>query len=181
MAKMTSKRDEFANIAYLSVAEINPGTLTFARLELATALMTEKQALIIHRAEFILAQGSGLLDADGQFVSAALTLTDRITDIADLSQPEILFYVEKSRRDLSTALGAAITYPDTTVEVPILRDFSSLPGGGLLVPADRLYIGVNSNHGANAGSVSCRLYYTVMSLAVDQYWELIEARRIMTT
>ena len=56
-----------------------------------------------------------------------------------------------------------------------------MPGGGIIVPADRLFIGIASGGAAAAQAASMRLYYTVMELAEVDYWQLIEARRVMTT
>lgn len=174
MATAKKMGDQFANIAYLAVSESVAGTLKFARLEMANNLLSEKAALIIHRTEIYL-DGPQIMNAALDGVICALTLTDRITAINDLSQPEILMALTLTRYDFGAAATGALE------EKPRVRDFSSLPGGGLLVPADRLYLGVQGIGLTGVAAASCRLYYTVKSLDTADYWELIEARRVMTT
>jgi hypothetical protein len=165
--------DKWANIAYLSVTESAANTLTFAQLQLANNLLSEKAAVIVHRAEMTFDDTQ--LNSTGDYIDIALTVSDRITNIADLSQPEILYYYSRQRADFGTAANCVLK------DFPILLDFTTLPGGGLLVPADRLYIGIKGTGCAGASKAVSRLYYTVMPLKTEDYWELIEARRVMTT
>lgn len=176
MAKATGNlRDRYANIAYMFAAESAAGTLTFAQLALVSQLIGEKYALIVHRAEIRLHNVYSDFNSSGDAAKYALTVSDRITDINDLSQPEILFYGDIARVDMGTAASGMF------IQRPFLRDFTDLPGEGLLVPADRLYIGVQGVGMANVLQVSMRLYYSVLQLATEDYWELIEARRVMST
>lgn len=174
MAVKKGSADQFANIAFMTVTEDVAGTLKFARLEMANNLLTEKAALIIHRAEIFL-DGPGLMNSAGDYAVMAITLSDRITSLGDLSQPEILISMTLGRSDFGAAASGILE------QKPYLRDFSELPGGGILVPADRLYIGVKGNGLTAVAATSCRLYYTVKPLDTADYWELIEARRVMST
>lgn len=174
MPKTASVTDKFANIAYLKVTESSAATLTFAQLQLANNLISEKAALILNRAEFMVS-GLASLNSTGDYVDIALTVSDRVTPLDDLSQPEILFHQAVERVDHGTAATSHL------VEWPFTRDFNSLPGGGILVPADRLYLGIKGTGTTPAISAIMRLYYTVISLTTDDYWELIQARRVMTT
>jgi hypothetical protein len=174
MATKSQAKDKFANIAYLTVTESAAGTLTFEQLQMATMMMDAKYAVLIHRAEFYFGAYSSL-NSTGDKVTFGLTVTDRVTDLADLSQPEILFFNVTERLDFGTAANGNLLVKPSQV------DFTSLPGGGLLVPADRLYLGIQSSGAAAAMQVKMRLYYTVMGVSVEDYWDLVEARRIMTT
>jgi len=167
--------DTFANIAFLSVTESAANTLTFAQLQLANTLMAEKAALIIHRADFFIQGGPSNFNGAGDKQSMAITLTDRLTDISDLSQPEILFMIERQRWDFGAAASGFLN------DEPSVADFNTMPGAGILVPADRIYIAAEGTGLVNPSTVSCRLYYTVKPLDTADYWDLIEARRIMTT
>jgi len=63
----------------------------------------------------------------------------------------------------------------------MIKDFSSLAGGGLLVAPAPLYGFVIS---AGAGGVMdawVKLFYTYVELAADEYWQLVESRRIIST
>lgn len=169
------KLDKYANIAFLSVTESAATTLTFEKLDMATPMIGEKYALLIHRAECYFAPATWALLIDGSDQAVmGLTLTDRLTSISDLSQPELLFNIHITQKYFT---GAGFEM----VERPTQKDFSSLPGGGLLVPGDRLYIGAQGVSIAAAITASMRLYYSVIPIGVSDYWELIEARRVMTT
>lgn len=174
MATKRAAMDQFANIAYLTVTEAVAGTLKFARLEMANNLLTEKAALIIHRAEIFL-DGPSLMNGTGDYAIMGITLSDRITDLSDLSQPEILISMTLARADFGAAASGFLE------QKPYLREFSELPGGGILVPADRLYIGIKGSGLTAVAAASCRIYYTVKPLDTADYWELIEARRVMST
>lgn len=174
MATKAKVGDKFANVAYMRVTESAAGTLTWAALNMANNLMGEKFAIVIHRAETFFSTMANL-NSTNDFVRMAITVSQTITDITDFSQPELLWYDRTMRIDYGTAATGILD------KVPNIRDFTALPGGGLLVPADRLYIAVESSGAAAAMSAYARIFYTVMPLDVSDYWELIEARRIMTT
>ncbi len=175
MAAKSKAGDKFANIAHLSVTESAAGTLAFAQLAMANTLMSERFAMVIHRAEVTISNPHSQFNASGDTASYGLALSDRITNITDLSQPELLFFGQTTRIDIGTAASGFF------YERPQIFDFTDLPGGGLLVPADRLYIGALGTSLVAVLTVSMRLYYTVMPLETSDYWELIEARRVMTT
>ncbi len=175
MAVKSKNADKFANIAHLQVTESAAGTLTYAQLSMANTLMSERFAMIIHRAEVTISNIHSQFNAAGDTANFGLCLSDRVTNITDLSQPEVLFMGQLVRVDFGAAASGYF------FERPVVYDFTLLPGGGLLVPADRLYIGAQGVSLVAALTVAMRLYYTVMPLDTADYWELIEARRVMTT
>lgn len=166
--------DNYANIAFLTILETAANTLSWARLQLASSLMSEKAALIIHRADVQLTRHAAVLNANTAIISTCLSVSDRVTDIRDLSQPEILFQLECQRVDVT---AVSTHFPMS----PVVLDFSTLPGSGIIVPADNLYIGIKGTTCGAAGLASMRLYYTVKPLETNEYWDLIEARRVMST
>lgn len=167
--------DNYANIAYLDVTESAANTLTWARLQLANALMTDKAALIIHRADIQLDSNATVLNSTSDILSMCVAVSDRITDIRDLSQPEILFALAYQRNDYGAAASGLL------MKTPEVLDFTTLPGSGVIIPADNLYVGVQGVGAGAAGTVKVRIYYTVKALKTEEYWDLIEARRVMTT
>jgi hypothetical protein len=64
---------------------------------------------------------------------------------------------------------------------PYTKDFTSLAGGGILVPPNPLYLAVQGNNLVNAQTVYARLFYTHVELKPDEFWELVEARRIIVS
>lgn len=167
--------DQFAQIAYMAVTETAADTLTFAQLQLANNLLSEKAAIIIHRVEIFADLSATLLNTGNDSSACALVMSDRVTDITDLSQPEVIFFRRYRRIDFGTAASAIVH------EQPDILDFSNLPGTGIIIPADRLYIGSKGNGEGAAATFRFRLWYTVKPLEVADYWDLIEARRVMTS
>lgn len=167
--------DKYANIAYLNVTESAANTLTFAQLQLATTLISEKAAVIIHRAEMFLVNTLNAITSSGDYTDVGISLSDRVSAIHALDEPENLFFWRTQRFDFGAAASGQFVHD------PQVLDFTQLPGGGILVPADRLYIGICGSGEAAANSAQVRLHYTVKPLQVAEYWDLIEARRVMTT
>ncbi|MBA7586008.1 hypothetical protein ES708_28004 [subsurface metagenome] len=67
----------------------------------------------------------------------------------------------------------------TILRLPIERDFSDLPGKGVIITPKPLYVAVKALGFVAPAVVSCRIYYTVLELAADEFWELVQASRIV--
>lgn len=167
-------KDQFANYAIVSVTESAANTLTFKKLETGISI-TEKVAWIINRIEyFITALNGTYFNAAGDLLYWGVSLTNSWTTPA-ASEITILDYNSAERVDLGAAASGAF------VVRPILKDFSAMPSGGIIVPPSPLYIyGMGSGLTA-AATVVARIHYTTLVLSVDQYWELVEARRVLTS
>jgi hypothetical protein len=172
MAKL--KGEGFANMAYLTVTEAVAGTLKFAKLQVASEFVGPSRAMVIHRMELVFT-GLNNLNTSADWIDVALTLSDRVTDISDLSQAEVIVWGQKLRLDIGTAASGLI------IENPQLREFENMPGGGLLVPVDFLYLGVKSTGAAGVCGASARIYYSALELDTASYLELLQARRVLTT
>lgn len=173
MAERTRK-DTYANMAYLACVESAAATLTFDQLTIATSsLLDKKYGLLINRADFEMFPFS-TLNSDTDSFTVGITVSDSITDLA-LSRAEVIIRQGWQRTDFGVAASGALQLK------PTVRDFSTMPGGGILVPADRLFIGVVGVGTATAITGVCRLYYTVVELSADDYWQLVESRRILST
>ncbi len=183
MATKSKVSDQFANIAYLKHVQIGVGTLEFARLDIVSgALLGDKKfGLLLQRAEFYLSDRQGISFVEDDHWKFGLCVTDAIADTG-LHHPEILCQLDQTGMLLQAPGGAVNDIVLFPILQPLVLDFSAF--GGILVPADRLYL-YNDTSGAAllvAGpTVECRLFYTTMELSTEQYWELIEARRIIST
>lgn len=170
-------KDFYANLAYFSCTESAANTLTFAKLDVATgALLGEKKyAMLIHRVEFSIPSSAfwSNFNSTGDRTNVALTVSNSISGLS-LSQAEVITTTILERVDYGTAASGFIA------ESPFVKDFSSLPGTGMLVPADKLFLGVSSTGAANAQTIGCRLYYTMKELKVEEYWDLVESRRMLS-
>jgi hypothetical protein len=173
MAGATSK-DVFANMAILTVTESAANTLTFKKLETGIGLM-EKVAWVINRVEYLVSSlVAATFNGDGDELRFGLSISNAFS-AATLNQEAIIDWNNVFRRDLGAAASGALVYQ------PFIKDFASLPGGGILVPPVPLYAFAVGTGLVSAETVTCRLAYTLRSMSTDEYWELVEARRIISS
>jgi hypothetical protein len=167
--------DLYPQLAYMECTETGANTLTFAKLEVATGALLgkSKYGMVIHQIQYYLnsAMRKLILDEDDAIVGA-VCMSSNITGI-DLDAVDV---VDNITFGLNKYGAAAAGWP---VIMPIHHNFTNL--GGLLVPADRLYLAVKGTSLASASKLQVRLWYTIKELSVDEYWDLVEARRIITT
>lgn len=169
--------DKFANIASISVTESAANTLTFKKLETGIALF-DKIAWVIHRLETYLSiPDAGLLNSDTDSLFFGLTASNTVSTLlngATQTDPSIFYGGRWRRSDFGTAATAILHL------APWVIDFTNLPGGGLIVPPSPLYGAAQGSGCAAASTVIFRLYYTNLPLSPDEYWELVESRRMIS-
>jgi len=169
----TKKGDSFANLAAVHPTEGSAGTANFAKFAFPFSIM-DKMALIISRIEYW--PGSlGGLNTSLDYLLCGVSIASTITDLTNQADPAIVDSLRLMRVDIGTAASGLL------LGEPMIKDFSSLAGGGLLVAPAPLYGFVIS---AGAGGVMdawVKLFYTYVELAADEYWQLVESRRIIST
>jgi len=164
MAK-TAVTDKYANVMINTLTESAANTLTFGELPQVTTLL-EKKAYLINRVDY--AYSLQLLIADTDKFSFGLSLSSRWTDIS-LSEPSIIDMNEI----LCIASGAAASL--RADDSRVTRDFSTLPGGGILVPTRPLYSFCKGTNLAAAGGLITKIFFTVIDLTPADYWDLVES------
>jgi len=167
------KTDTFANLAAVLVAEAVAGTAAYLKYAFPFSIM-DKMGLIINRLEYWPGNLNNL-NSSTDAVIMGLSISSSITDLTDQSNPAIVDSERVQRIDLGVAASGFF------FEEPLIKDFSSLPGGGLLVAPNPLYGFVQ---GFGAGGVMnswIKLFYTYMELTADEYWQLVESRRIISS
>lgn len=164
-------KDQFAQFMSMGVTMSAANTLTFSSVAVGTSIF-DYAAFLLHRVEYKLSQASlGELTAATDFVTIAVTGSNSVADIFDTSRPDVYDMVSVAP---STTTGQII-------EMPFIHDFSDLPGGGLLVPAQDMFIGMQSAGFAAAGVATLRLYYTIKGLDASDYIELAQRLRVLST
>lgn len=165
-------KDVFSQIAYIHVVESAANTLTFAGLSVFTNVLSQ-QGMVLHRVEYSLTSATiSELAASSDRVSFGLTGSNSLTSTV-LSDPEV--YDERSvkRQDMGTAGNAIL------VENPIVADWTMLPGGGKLVPADRLYGYIQGTSLTNPTDMHVRIYFTLLDMSAADYLELAQSMRVL--
>lgn len=164
--------DKFANQAVITCVETAANTITFKKLETGIA-MFEKMAWVISQVEYFVGSYASF-NTTGDYVNFGLATTDQLTSLS-LSNAAIFDFNSIQRLDIGAAASGEL------LVLPITKDFSSMPGGGIIVPPNPLYLGVMGSGMANAMTVLVKIYYINYQLKADEYWELVEARRIISS
>lgn len=166
-------KDVFVNQAYLSITETGANTLTFSKLETGSSIH-EKVGWIIHRIDFHIGIDITNFAANGDFVNFGLSTSDAIA-IASLAESAVIDYNQITRMDIGTAATAKL------YRQPLTKDFSGLPGQGILVPPNPLFFWVKGTNLSSAIIAYARMFYTVRQLKLEDFWELVELRRMIGT
>lgn len=165
--------DIYANVAALDVTESGANTYTQTKFAFPFSIM-DKMGLLIQRLEYEFLSLGTVLAASGQQIMAGITIA-AISSLSDVANPALVDGMRLTRIDQGTAGSAVI------LNQPYIKDFSNLPGGGILVAPNPLYLAIQGLSAAAAGRVRCRMFYTYMELATDEYWQLVESRRIISS
>jgi len=171
------KTDEFSNVATISVTQSAANALTYKKLETGNAVFN-KVAWLISRIEYCnLRCYASIFNTDNDSLVFGLTASNVRTSLLTLDSYTDMAVIDLAviyRNDFGTAASSVVQ------QSPIIKDFANLPGGGMLVPAMQLYGAIHSSGLADVASGVVKLWYTVLELSPDQYWELVQARTTLT-
>jgi len=170
--KMTDKYPQFMKLSVtMSVAD----TLEFSQVSLGIS-MFDYAALLLTRIEY--SPGRATIQnivANTDVIWMGLTGSDSLASLS-LEQPQVYDLLEI----YGNLVGAAGNM--SMMENPIIHDFTGLSGGGLLVPAQDMYLAMSTAGMAGApGSGTARLYYQVQKLQAADYIELAQRLRVLST
>lgn len=165
--------EKFANQAYLSVTESGANTLTFSKLETGVSIY-EKVGWLISRIDYFFGLSVANFGATADAIRFGITVSDVIASMLP-GMSSVVDLNMITRTDLGTAGSGMFT------REPFIKDFSNLLGGGLLVPPNPIYIGAQGTTLTSAMTISARLFYSVVHLKTEEFWELVEQRRMIGT
>lgn len=167
---MAKEKDKFPNIIVKRATQSAANTITFEEIQVGLNLF-DRAGLLITRVEYSPSEASlNEMTAEGDVIEMGLTNNDGLSSLLP-SDEQVLDVASLQRRDFGTAASAQI------LERTLQRDFSTLPGGGILVPPKPLYIGIASTGLASAAVADFRIYFVVIRLESSEYLELLETRR----
>lgn len=170
---MAKSKDTYANLAAVYVEESAANTQTAAKFNFPFSIQ-DKVALLISRIEYWWV-GLTNLNGTGDQTCVALATNASLTNITSQNDPMIVDNARVLRADLGTAASGVLE------TLPFIKDFANLPGGGILVAPAPLYAIVQSTGAAAVCGCWMKLFYTYKELATEEYWELVESRRIIST
>lgn len=167
MAKM---QDQFCSILHEEVTMSATDTITFQEINIGLNLF-DKVGLILHKIAYAPVHGSlNQLVAAADELNMALCTDDQLTGLA-FDQVEVIDNFMLQPKDIGT-VAELLVY-----EKPFFHDFSTMPGGGIIVAPKPLYLGMNTTGFTSAGQGKIRLYFTIRKLADADYLELLQTRR----
>lgn len=177
MAKVNGKNDVYANIGAIYVTMSAANTLTFQELQTYISVF-DKKAMIIHKIIYAPSLASWQeLDAEADVMRFGVSTSNLFTSAGPsdvYNRPDVVdfnhFYtlLSGTPADIDRRLGQ------------FEKDFSTLAGGGLLIPARPVYGWMDTSGFAAAGQLAIRVYFTMKDITVDEYWELVESTRIVS-
>lgn len=165
--------DAYANYAAVMVTESAPSTLTTAKFAFPFSIM-DKMALLISRIEYWIGD-MGVLNSSGDSLVIGLAAASTLVVANNQADPTIIDSMSYNRFDIGTAASGLF------FSNPFVKDFSDLPGGGLLVAPNPLYAFIKAGGTSTAANAWVKLFYTYMTLADADYWQLVESRRIISS
>jgi hypothetical protein len=169
MAALVSK-DKYANMALMRVVESAANTLTFLKLETGISI-NQKVAWLLNRIEYFPnTYGAAMFNADGDSLVCGLSVGNSWTQPL-MSEKAIIDIFSATRNDYGVAASS-----DMRLD-PYIKDLSTLPGGGLMVPPAPFYGFVRGSSLVAAMTVYIRIFYTTIDLTTEDYWELAESFR----
>lgn len=163
--------DQFCNKFFASVTESAANTLTFEEIQTNVEVFS-KQAWIINRLEWYVPKATfDLVINTADMIDMALTGSNNIADLG-LNNAAVIDRLTLHVRE-ATAVGFAYR------EQPLIRDFSALPGGGLIVAPRPLYAAIVGTSLTAVGTAQLRGYFQTKQLTPDEYLELVDFYRIV--
>lgn len=166
----SGNQDKFVNLVADSVTMSAANTITFEELNIGLNIF-DKVGLLITRLEYdpTLATLADLDTDSDQFIMG-LTASNNLTGLG-MNQTEVIDSVQLIRTDAGAAANATFFFK------PMTHDFSTQPGGGLLIPPKPLYVAAQSTGMTVAGAFTLRIYFIIYKLNDSEYLELLETRR----
>ena len=166
-------RDRYANIATWTVVESSGGTLTFQELLTNAGIDSSRKtarALLIDEIDYSPRVGTiALMTAATDHLSMAITISNAVTDIEDMTDSRILHQASLYRHDMGTAASGGL------VKLPMKYQFFP----PLITAERRLYAGCVGTGLAALFNLNIRMYYRTVQLTEGEFIELTEVFRLV--
>lgn len=163
--------DVFVNTAFAQVTESAATTLTYSQVQTGISLF-DKIAWKIERIEWYWGNPGGQLVSNADYMQAALTVSNKMTGLS-LDDPAVIDMMEWHVNQQGTAASSQL------FTLPFIRDFTDLSGGGLLMPANPVFLAAQGVSIAAAQTISARIRYTMVELKDAEYIELVQNFRFV--
>jgi len=171
-------KDQFANRFAGTVTETVAGTIAIEEIPTNVDVFA-KQAFVLHRLEYIIPSTVlALMIGANDSISIAIVNSPNVVNITPTSMnptdPAVvdIFNINFSLR------GAAANF--AYQQMPFVRSFTDMPGGGLIVAARPLYIAIQGDSLAAVAGAYFKGYFTRKELKPEDYMDLVDYYRMIS-
>jgi hypothetical protein len=168
----TKKTDIYSNIIGVQVLQTVIDQFTTAEIQIGVSLF-DKVGLLLHRIEYDLwVSGMGQLRDVSNLYQVGLVSSSNVNgDNFTMLNPDVIdTFILIPVQDVAPT--ARIVY-----QSPIIRDFTGLPGGGILIAPRPLYAALDTNGFSSVSATIARISFTLVPLSDAEYLELLQTRR----
>lgn len=181
MAEKKLGTDKFCQVVGASVDFTPGGTPSKKQIVFGLSIL-DKVGIIVHRVDYTVYWAPTLPAAPiGWEFFFGLTAAPiaTATDALDSNNPAWI-----SREAIEENINnGGVAVAETRHWIPqIVANYNDLPGGGLITPPSTVFLqsyGTLAAMSAITISVRARVYYTITELTTEDYWQLVEARRMI--
>jgi len=168
-------QDQFANVMHLTVTQSGVDTFTVGdAVQLGVGLF-QNAALIIHEIEYYLGKATyQALDADGDRVNIGVVGDNTIASL-QYNDPRVY-----DMQGWTLRLESGVGFEVLPTNFKVIRGFDKLPGGGMIVPADKIYLSCYSDGTGIANTADVRIRFTIKELKANEYLELAQSLRVFS-
>lgn len=162
--------DKYSNILAIDIEMSAADVLTFQDVNVGLNIF-DKVGILINRMDVEINNATkSALDSAAASIDIGLTQSNQIAALS-LQQRAVIDKIKIGGIG-TIATGFAI------VREPFSVTYGDLPGNGLLISPSPLWIAMDSTGFATViGFCTVRIYFTVVDLKPEEYFELLEARR----
>ena len=169
--------DKYPQFMVPSVTQSAADTLTFGRVNVGMSLF-DYAGFIISRIEYFPGRTAiNLLTNNAVELNIALTGSNSIANLA-IEKAQVYDKITLSSAEVGTPADQFIGGLQAQ---PYVHDYSNFEAGGVLVPAQDLYIACDSTSLGTAVTVSARVYFRVIKLQAADYVELAQRLRVLSS
>lgn len=164
--------DEYTSQFIISPSEAVAGTLVYEKLETGISVY-DKVGWVLSRVEYRLpANVRAMFNGTGDYMIFGLSMSNQNASIAD-DDPAIITKRMIQRTDFGTAATGSIESNHW------IDDYSTLPGGGILILPNPLYGYVQGSGLSSTAAIFCRGFVKAIPMSDQDYFNLVQARQLL--
>lgn len=172
MAKTQSKVDTYGQTVYQFALETVADAGNITAFQTSIADTSKRVGMIIHRVEYVLYSLNLALPGNGDHVSFGLALWQvPLDDLVEMQSVGLLDWNDITNHQLLGTNGSGYL-----INQPLVKDFSTLPGGGKICHPSALYVWVRGIGTGVIQNCHARVWYTIIDVDDKFYAELFQAQ-----